>query len=208
VAVIDTSGVVGRFIAETWGVDCNNFDPSGPPVDYIIVGAHDYNDVRNLGVPKNVRRFDPILERVANGATLIVLENPGRWAERLGAFDYAGVARAGLVSFGSSGRFFTGHDAVLTGLPQDCVMNWEYQAFYHGGESGLRLGRAGVETIVGIAGIRSWEIENALARVRYGSGMVLITTLPILPGLASDAPQDATVKRLFLNMLEYAGGNI
>ncbi len=203
VAVVETDGTVAGFIRETRDKACEDFDPDGPHVDYIIIGTHDYDDVKNLGITPDMRPYDGVLERVANGSTLIVLANAADWAGRMTMYEYAGVEYFGTVSLGNQGRFFAGHGPVMTGLPQDCALNWEFQDLYLGAVAGLRLGRRGVRTIVGLASLRSDEITDALAVVRYGEGMVVLTTLPFLDALKSDVPQSATVKRMFLNMLEY-----
>ena len=47
-------------------------------------------------------------------------------------------------------------------------------------------------------------IHDALTRVPYGEGEVILSTLNLLPELTAERPQAAVAKKLFLNMLEYA----
>ena len=81
-------------------------------------------------------------------------------------------------------------------------MNWEYQSLYRGDIRGIGLGRLGVETIVGVAAQRRGEILNALCRIAYGNGCIILSTLRFMPELESDDPQSAVAKKLFLNILE------
>jgi hypothetical protein len=201
-AVIDTSGVILRFLKETRGITVEDYNPDCPFYDTLVIGAHDYRKVANLGVPANSRPTDPIMDRVACGTTLIVLDQAESWANRMNGGDYPSVRYTGSEHWGKRGHFFVGKNALLEGLPQSQAMNWEYQVFYRGDVWGLRFGRAGVETVVGLASEQSGEIFDALARVRFGNGRIIITTLRILPELASNRPQSAVAKKLFLNMLE------
>ena len=203
VAVIDTSSVVTGFLNKR-GIDTIPFDPEGPEYDCIVIGSHTFNDIRYTGRP-NVRGPDPIMTRVANGATLIILEHADLWAqERSGVHNYPALSYAGSVKTGDTGRFFTGRDTLLDGLPSGQAMNWEYQVFYRGDVWGLRLARRGVETIVGLALQNSDEMLDALCRIPFGNGYILLSTLDILSNLDSDKPYAAPAKRLFLNMIEQA----
>ncbi|HUT62812.1 MAG TPA: hypothetical protein VMZ04_02530, partial [Anaerolineae bacterium] len=101
-----------------------------------------------------------------------------------------------------NGRLFVSSSRFLDGLPQEQSMNWEYQEFYRGDIWGIGLGRLGVETIVAVAAQHRKEILNALCRIPYGNGQVFLSTLPIIPQLASKEPQSAVPKKLFLNLLE------
>lgn len=202
VAVIDTSGVIKSFLKQSRSVIAEDFDSNVPFYDYLIIGAHDYSRVRNLGVPKNSRPTDPIMDRVACGTTLIILDQAESWAARMAGFDYPAVKFTGSAHWGKQGHLFVGKSPFFSGLPMSRAMNWEYQAFYRGDVWGLRFDRAGVETIVGLAANQTDEVLDALSRVPFGTGQILITTLPILTELASTRHQSVVAKKLFLNMLE------
>ena len=197
-AVIDTSGVVNGFLKEARGVTIDDFDPSCPYLDCIIIGAHDFNKTRFIGRESNTRVLYPIFERVANGTTLIVLDQADRWAQHLGI----SLKYIGSEHWGNKGRFFMGKHAYFQDLPMNCAMNWEYQAFYHGDVWGLRLAPQGVETIIGVGAEHKDYFLNALCRIPFGEGEIILTTLRILPELGSDWPQSAVAKKLFLNILE------
>jgi len=151
-----------------------------------------------MGREKNTRWMDLLLERVANGMTLIVLDQADRWAQRLGT----SVKYTGSEHRGNGGRLFVGKDNMLCDLPQNQGMNWEYQSFYRGDVWGLRLAPQGVNTIVGLASEHSGEILNAVCRIPFGKGQVILSTLRIMPELASQTPQSSVAKKLFLNMFE------
>jgi len=114
------------------------------------------------------------------------------------------VKYSGSEHWGNRGRFFVGGSNLLNNLPKNQGMNWEYQVFYRGDVWGLRLAPQGAETIVGIAAQHKDVFLNALCRIPFGSGQVILSTLRILPEISSSKPQSAVAKQLFLNLLEYS----
>ena len=204
VAVIDTSGIINAFLDEARGVTFSDLDPFGPEPEYIVIGAHDYNTVRRLGIVKNVRSTWPIMDMVANGTTLIVLDQADRWAEQMSEYYHKSVKYSGSEHFGDNGRLFVGNSILLNELPINQAMNWEYQVFYQGDVWGLKLSPRGMKTIVGIAPQNSANIHSALVSVPYGTGQIILSTLNILPELSSEKPQSAIAKKLMLNLLEYS----
>ena len=197
IAVIDTSGIIDSYLQKNQRITVQSYDPDSTDTDVLVIGEHDYNHIRNLGLPANIRPMDLILDKVANGMTLIVLDQADRWAERLGT----SVQYTGSEHWGKHGRLFAGKDIFLEGLPQSQGLDWEYQIFYRGDVWGLRLEPAGVQTIVGLASQHNDRILQALCRIPYGNGAVVLSTLRILPELNSAAPQSVTAKKLFINML-------
>jgi hypothetical protein len=204
-AVIDTSGVIQNFLQEARGVSLDDFshlqDKMGSgrqKYDYIIIGAHDFNQVR-----KTV--YSRIMEQVLNGATLTVLENADEWAEQWDdVYSYQAIQYTGSVHWGNRGRLFVGKSKLLTDLPASQAMSWEYQMFYSGDVWGLNIGRIGNETVVALAAEHRRDILTAVARIPFGNGRIIFSTLDILPNLSSQRPQSAVAKKLFLNFLEYA----
>ena len=95
-----------------------------------------------------------------------------------------------------------GKSKYLNDLPQSQSMNWEYQVLYSGDIWGIGLGHLGVETIVAVAAQHRKEILNALCRIPFGNGQIFLSTLRIMPELASKEPQSVSAKKLFLNLLE------
>lgn len=203
-AVIDTSGAINAFLEKVRGVTLLEYNLQNPDIDCLVIGAHDYRKVRRLGVEKNTRPMDPIMDRVANGMTLVILDQAESWANQMTGFDYTSVKYKGSEHWGNKGRFFAGKSELLHGLPVEQSLGWECQVFYRGDVWGLRFAPQGVETIVGLAAEHRDEVLNALSRVRFGNGQIIITTLRILGELSSDRLQSAAAKKLFLNLLEYS----
>ncbi|MCE5249985.1 hypothetical protein LLG96_07165, partial [bacterium] len=191
-AVIDTSGVVNAFLKESRGITLPDYDPAVTDPDYIIIGGQDRKNT-------NQRYYSDLMEKVSNGATLIVLDQADRWAQRL---DDQALRYVNTVHWGNEGRFFVGKSTYLNGLPQAQSMNWEYQVFYSGNPWAVNIDFLGTELIVGFASQGRKEIGSALTRIRYGNGQIFLSTLDIIPELASDSPQSAVAKKLFLNLLE------
>lgn len=194
-AVIDTSGVVNAFLKEARGITLPAFDPKGPDLDYIIIGAHD---------PKTIPRlYQPVMERASNGARVIILANADEWAKSMDSiYSFQSIQYWGAMKWGNRGRLFVGKSPFLAGLPTAQAMGWEYQNFYESDVSGLLMGQLGVETIVALGGEHRKEILNALVRVPFANGNVFLSTLDIPGELKSKRPQSAVGKRLFMNLLE------
>lgn len=196
VAVLDTSGVVAALLKKARGVTPVEFVADGRHFDYIVVGAHDFDRV-------NRGEYGPIMEQVADGSTLIVLSSADRWArswDNVGG--YQAIQFGGAVHWSNRGRLFVGKSPLLDGLPLSQAMGWEYQVFYRGDVWGLAMNRRGNETVVAIAAEHRKELLSAVSRIPFGNGSIIASTLDMLPNLASDAPQSAIAKRLFMNFLE------
>jgi hypothetical protein len=191
-AVIDTSGVVNAFLKESRGITLPDYDSAVADPDYIIIGRQDKKNTA-------LRNYRDLLEKVANGTTLIVLDQADRWAQRM---DDQALRYMNDVRWGSEGRLFVGKSKYLNGLPQAQSMNWEYQVFYRRDPWAVNIDFLGTELIVGFASQGRKEIGSALTRIPYGNGQIFLSTLDILPELSSDRPQSAVAKKLFLNLLE------
>ncbi|MFC1692462.1 glycoside hydrolase family 2 protein [Candidatus Latescibacterota bacterium] len=202
VALVDTSGFIATFLKEARNMNAEEFSTwnsySGPQMDYIVIGRHDFDTVR-----KSI--YSPIMEQVVNGAILIVLDHTDKWAELWDRIhEYQAIQYTGAMTFGGNGRLFVGKSLLLNGLPQSQAMNWEYQIFYRSSPRGLNMGRVGNETVVALAAQSRKDIVTAVARIPFGRGYIIASTLDIIPYLTSDMPQSAIAKRLFMNFLEYA----
>ena len=202
-AVVDTSGTINAFLKNARSITLPAFDPAAPDPDCIIIGPHDF---REASASYRSRYINPVLDRVANGATLIILDQADRWAAgpMNNPFRHQSIEFKRRVRLGADGRFIVGKNAVLCGLPQEQAMNWEYQAFYRSDIWGIDMTFLGTEQIVALASENRPDIVSALCRIPYGSGQIYLSTLNIVSELASDRPQSAVAKKLFLNLLEQA----
>jgi hypothetical protein len=68
--------------------------------------------------------------------------------------------------------------------------------------SGLRLETMYSDWIVSVGAQDTKEILCALNRIGLGKGKVFLSTLSILPGLASDKSSSVVAKKLLLNLIE------
>jgi len=194
-AVIDTTEIINTFLQKARGITFADFDPSGPDLDYIIIGSCDFRKTR--------RFYNAIMERVANGATLIVLDQTDSWAQLMdNVADWQALQYTHSFHWGNSGRLFVGINDFLSGLPQAQSMNWEYQVFYSGDVWGISIGHIGTELIVGLAAQHRKDILSALSRIPFGNGEIFLSTLRIMPELLSEKPRSVVAKKLFLNLLE------
>jgi hypothetical protein len=189
-AVIDSSGTINDFLRKTRGMTLPVFDPNGPDLDLIVIGSHDFR--------KTARDYGAIMDRVTNGATLIILDQADKWAQRM---DDRALRYKNRLDWGDEGRLFMGKSRFLEGLPQAQAMNWECQVFYRGRPWALNLSFLGIEPVVCFANIGREEIGCALARIPFGNGQIILSTLDILPWLTSDEPEAAVAKKLFLNLI-------
>ena len=195
-AILDDSGKINALLKETRDVTLPTIEPGAKQLDTIIVGVHDFSKIRRT-------LYNEIMEQVANGAKLIVLDGVDSWAQQWdNIHGYQCVQYGGEMSFGRNGRLFVGKSCLLDGLPQSQSMNWEYQIFYRGQMGGLDIGRAGFETVVAQASQSRKEISTAVARIQFGRGEIIASTLDILPFIDSDMPQASMAKRMLLNFIE------
>ncbi|MFC1528336.1 glycoside hydrolase family 2 protein [Candidatus Latescibacterota bacterium] len=200
-AVIDTTGTINAFLKDARGITFPEFDPAGPDLDFIIIGPHNF---RKVSSPYKSRYINAVMDRVANGTTLILLDQPDRWAEQImnNLYTHASIEYIRSVRWNTDGRFIVGKNCVLKGLPMQQAMNWEYQVFYSRRIWGIDMTRLGTELIVALACENRKDIVSALSRVPFGNGQIFLSTLNIFPELLSNKPQSVVAKKLFLNMLE------
>jgi beta-galactosidase len=197
-AVIDTSGAVNDLLSEARGISLPDYKTGRERYDYIVIGAHDFSKISGTV-------YRSIMEQVLNGASLVVLDNAEDWAEQWDdVYWYQAVQYHGSARWGNRGRLFVGDSSVLSGLPVSQAMGWEYQAFYGGNVRGLDMGRIGNETVVALAAEHRSDILTAVARIPFGAGIIIVSTLDMLPHLDSERPQSSIAKKLFLNFLEHA----
>ncbi len=204
VAVYDTSGVIANFLRDIRGIRAEDFNPFGEEPDILIMGAHDFPAARNLGHVKGTRSMWPVMDMVANGTTLIVLENGDLWAEAMSNYYHKSIRYTAPFDWSKRSGMFAGNSPMLSGLPQNCGLSWEYQVLYQDVNSGLRIDPVGVEYIIGTLAFHINTFGAALCRVPYGEGQVILSTLPIMRELVSEKPQSAVAKKLFMNMIEYS----
>ena len=170
-SIADTTGTLNDFM-QSFGINLPAYKKGIPSGDYLLVGAYEPTQWGS--------GMSDILEWVYKGHTLIIVDNPERWAEYLcdkEVLDYRGSKVLGKSWYG--GNFFNRKHRIFKGLPSDCVFNWEYQCFaaYNRRRIGLRCENG--EILVGCVSDHRKEVYSALTVIPAGRGQVIITTLDI-----------------------------
>ena len=219
-AVADTTGVLAAYL-DAQGVKTVNYHHGRPQADLMIVGAFEPTQFGS--------GYSDILEWVYSGHTLVIVDNPTRWADLLcdkEVMDYRGEKALGRSWYG--GNFFCRSHPIFEGLPTDCVFNWEYQCFAAYNRRRIGLRDMSGEVLVGCVSDHRKEVYSALSEIPAGRGRILITTLDIpaclkgteaytkkvdLDGMNESMntfntqgmnKADAVGRQLLLNMLRYA----
>lgn len=193
-AVLDDSGAAARFFERTWGFTPPAWDEGTAGLDYIVIGGHEFRNANDIA---------PVMDRVADGATAIVLTHADRFAGFLVSGNIEAVDYRGALTMGK-GNFVAGDHTLLDGLPMRKAFGWEYQAFYTGpGRSRSALILKNVETIVAAVSGSARDVGTALTVVPYGRGNVILTTLSLLPLLNDDTPQSSVARRMMTNMVRF-----
>ena len=202
-SIADTTKVLQQFMKAA-GFDIPTYTTGTPTGDYLLVGAFEPQQWGS--------GMSDIMEWVYKGHTLIIVDNPVRWAEFLAdkeVLDYRDSKELGRAWYG--GNFFNREHPVFDGLPSDCAFNWEYQCFsaYNRRRIGMRVFNG--ETVVGCVSDHKKEVYSALSIIPAGSGRVIITTLDI-PSCIRDVkgyttPVDIDGMNESMNSFNTSGGN-
>ncbi len=205
IQVIESDGIIKKFLKTSRNIVASSYDGESGKPDIIIIGNQELSDLGSALV-------EGVIDQVMQGAKLIVLENADVFAKNVNSKlknrppFYKGE---GIIKPNRRGRQFVGYSPYLEGLPQAQAMGWEYQYFYstksdgrNGLTSGLNLETMYSNWIVSLGAQDTKEILCALNRIELGKGEIFLSTLNIVPGLASDDLNSAVAKKLFLNLIE------
>ncbi len=206
ITVYEKDDVVKNFLKKARGISATPYQKGGSQPDVIIVG--------NFDIAAGDQDYrDDIFEKVKKGAKLIVLSGADYFAGKINELQQRRPAyykSGGIKALGTNGRYFISKSPYFEGLPQAQAMQWEYQclysdffAFNRGIVAGLPLDVKGSEWIVALGDCKTSGIYCALNKVQVGEGVVLLSTLNILQNLASNQPNTAVAKKLFMNLIEY-----
>ncbi|MEO7718825.1 MAG: malectin domain-containing carbohydrate-binding protein, partial [Capsulimonas sp.] len=155
-----------------------------------------------------------LIQRVRDGARLIVLSNDAECADAQSAAETLGSAHvltySGMV--GSSGPswlglwYFGKSHWLLNGLPSNCVLGWPYQIT---NGNGMKITAPGMDAVIGYGMHHSPDIGLGVAVVPCGKGQVVLFCLP---GLAqafasdnADGIDPIAARRLVYNALAGSG---
>ncbi|MCE5250191.1 hypothetical protein LLG96_08215 [bacterium] len=193
-AVVDSTGIINDFLKRTWNVTLQQFNPKASDPSYIIIGKGKY-------------QINDIMDRVANGATAIVIEDADKFAELVSEGFYEAVEYRGRFPMKNpsvGGNFVAGKHELLEGLPQVQAFNWEYQVFYRYDQDIFALRLFETKPIVAAVYGHKKEIGTAVCIVPFGRGRIILSTLCIVPYLKAEIPQAVVAQRLLNNYIEYA----
>jgi beta-galactosidase len=205
-AVIDTSGEMQKVLLEM-GLTIVDYVKGGVPREEktLIVGG---GKIQPGFINSPYRKNEPILDWVARGNTLMVLQDADLWARFLkekGVLDYRGAEPIGVNWLG--GNYFVREHPLFGGLPVNTAFNWEYQSlagYVKRQRLGLRL--EGEECVVGAFSGYDSELYSVVGIVPCGEGRILLSALDLMGAIQEENPANAVAKRLLLNYLEFAVG--
>ncbi|MBR6388855.1 MAG: hypothetical protein IKS15_01875 [Opitutales bacterium] len=161
-----------------------------------------------LPVPETKVDLNKILKRVSeDGTKLILIEGAEDWLKelrKLGAFPEYEVFHPHKTWVGHN--MFVKDHPFFEGLPVNCGMNWEYQNLVvYDGPKHFGLLMQGEEPLVGLVGVPLRGIATSVGIVDCGKGKIVFSSLDIAPNLALDTKPSATPKKIFSNILKWAG---
>ena len=203
--VIESDGIVKEFLKTSRNISVETYEGNTNKTDVIIVGNYELSNLED-------KLIESVFNHVLKGGKLIVLENADVFAKHVNSKIrtrppyYKG---GGIIKRRNRGRQFVAYSSYLEGLPQAQAMGWEYQYFYstksegrNGLMAGLDLETTYSDWIVSLGAQNTKEILCALNKIELGKGEVFLSTLNILPGLASKNPNSVVAKKIFLNLIE------
>jgi len=154
----------------------------------------------------------PLLDWVARGNALVVIDAAPQWARFFGEkeiIDERGSVNARPHWYG--GNFFVRNHPLFAGLPTDRGFGWVYQtlARYSRKRVGLRLTPTpGLQTVVGLQVDHRPELFSAVVTFPHGEGLVVLSTLDLIGASKSTKQSTAAATRILLNYLKVAAEHV
>jgi hypothetical protein len=152
-----------------------------------------------------------LLQRVKeDGTKLLVLESGESWVkelQKMKAFPEAKIFHPAKTWVGHN--FFVREHPFFADLPVNRGMNWEYQRLvvYDGPSHFGLYDMQGEEAIVSLVGGASHLVSTSVGIVPYGKGQIVFSSLDLEPNLTLEMKAAAVPKKIFCNILKWAGGN-
>ena len=201
VAVRDKDGVMQGLLTEG-GIPFKEYTGRSIPTESVmLVGAAIQPGFFNTAFRMN----DPLLDWVANGNTMVVIQGADVWADFLHlkeVIDYRGKRVLGRNWFG--GNYFVKQHPLFDGLPVNQAFNWEYQVLAQYADRnryGLRL--LGEQAVVGCYADHKQEALTAVAIIPHGRGKIILSALDLVAALKAKSKAKVVAERLLLNYLRY-----
>lgn len=159
------------------------------------------------GRARGLAQARELLDRVRDGATLLVMSHAHDWADlfaELGAVSYRGRLVHGQFWIG--GGFFAREHAVFEGLPVNAALGWEYQSLVHYDRERFGLRLSDEEVVAACVTDHQHEVATAVGVVEHGAGKILFSTLDVIPTILEE-PGDgpaAVARALVHNAIAWA----
>jgi hypothetical protein len=205
VFVMDSSGKTQRLLSES-KLNCKEAGLVFPDKGILFMGAQ----MQPLGLPgdhpvlNDRLKTEALVNWVAAGNTLIILQNAPYWCEQLAVrevTEYTGAKKLGTNWMG--GNYFVREHPLFNGLPVNTAFNWEYQslASYDRDRYGLILGND--SCIVGCYSDHKNEMYSAVSIIPLGSGRIILNTLDLQAAILSKQRSAVVAKKILENMVFY-----
>ncbi len=206
VFVMDSSGKTQKILRESKLV----YKEAGlifPDKGILFMGAQ----MQPVGLPgdhpvlNDRLKTEALVNWVAAGNTLIILQNAPYWCEQLSVrevTEYTGAKKLGTNWMG--GNYFVRKHPFFNELPVNTAFNWEYQSLagYDRDRYGLILGND--SCIVGCYSDHKNEMYSALSIIPLGSGRIILNTLDLQAAVLSKQPSAVIAKKILENIVSYA----
>ena len=150
-------------------------------------------------------KTDALVNWIAAGNTLVILQNTPFWCEHFNArevTEYTGIQKLGTNWMG--GNYFVREHPLFDGLPVNTAFNWEYQSLagYNSDRFGLRLGND--SCIVGCYSDHKNEMYSALSVIHVGNGKIILNTLDLSAAILSKLKSAVVAKKIVQNIVSYS----
>ena len=150
-------------------------------------------------------KTEALVNWIAAGNTLVVLQNAPFWCEQLAVrevTEYTGTQKLGTNWIG--GNYFVRQHPLFEGLPVNTAFNWEYQSLagYNRDRFGLRLGND--SCVVGCYSDHKNEMYSALSIIPVGNGKIIVNTLDVSAAILSKMKAAVVAKKILQNIVSYS----
>ena len=150
-------------------------------------------------------KTEALVNWIAAGNTLVVLQNAPFWCEQLAVrevTEYTGTQKLGTNWMG--GNYFVRQHPLFEGLPVNTAFNWEYQSLagYNRDRFGLRLGND--SCVVGCYSDHKNEMYSALSIIPVGNGKIIVNTLDVSAAILSKMKAAVVAKKILQNIVSYS----
>lgn len=155
-------------------------------------------------MPSKVSAEQLLARAERDGTTVIIADRCETWLDAVA--KGTGKPKGESFAVGGNwlgGQYFVKDHPIFDGLPVNVSLNWPYQSVVGGKRLALDL--PGGDIVCGA--YHSWPMKlgSAVTILPVGKGRVILSTLDIVPQLGSSETTAEVARRLFCNMIRFAG---